>query len=105
MSETKWTPGPWLLQHTAEPGIAADVSGDGGRIGSLNHAGRVAKVTHIPESWGNAQANANLISAAPDMAEALEHLIDMISNVDNRERLLAALPSARAALRRARGEV
>ena len=71
MSARNWTPRPWLLNITAEHGTHLDVTGTGGRIGQAGAAGRIAKVSCIPESWGAAQANARLIAAAPELYEAL----------------------------------
>ena len=67
MPETKWTPGPWTVIRALKPV-------DGEYDYGINGSGRI-----IAEAYGRtteterppAEANANLIAAAPDLYEAL----------------------------------
>lgn len=104
MSETKWTPGPWSWD--AAPDHNWDV-----QVWSSPNS-RVCFVAHDGEKGNRTgQANARLISAAPDMYEALdkfvEHYVGMINSGDcgfwnpEDEDFVKA---ARAALAKARGE-
>lgn len=95
MTERKWTPGPWVVvadetaaQVTGFPCVYANgytVVGTEGMYGDID--------TDF--------ANAHLISAAPDLYEALDQLI-AISEVDCPS--LEDLEGAKEALAKARGE-
>lgn len=81
MSDTPWTKGRWLLTVRKAMGDAADctvatIDHDGGpyrgditRLQSAEHIGGIDAAEMI--------ANARLIAAAPDMAEALETIVHM----------------------------
>lgn len=113
MSETKWTPGPWTTRQARLPVdgefdwcIAATM--DGAQHVIVEAFGRVAE--HVRP---NAEANSRLISAAPDMAEALQAAIDCgmvpISSVKEggafrHSRQVEVADMIRAALAKARGE-
>lgn len=58
---------------------------------------------HEGEGWESVYANAALISAAPDLYEALDNLA-AIMETDGRSYVVEAVRSARAALAKARGE-
>lgn len=102
MADGKWTPGPWTARRAAAPndgeydyGIGAEVDG---RLQCIAEAFGRCGVTSFPP----AEANANLIAAAPDLYEAL---------VEARERMVGSSPGLKAliaktdaALSRARGE-
>lgn len=111
MSETKWTPGPWTTKQARFPVdgefdwcVAATI--DGAQHVIVEAFGRVAD--HVRP---NAEANARLISAAPDMAEALQgfldHYVAMVNSGDcgfwNPEDE-THVKAARSALAKARGE-
>lgn len=111
MTETKWTPGPWSTKAARRP---VDGEFDWGIVATIDGVPRI-----IGEAYGrasnnvrpNAEANARLISAAPDMAKALERFLDhyvaMVSSGDcgfwNPEDE-AHVKAARSALAKARGE-
>ena len=61
MMESKHTPGPW---HYAPDTLVGPMIGANGCITTLNHNGH--------RSEAEAEANAHLIAAAPDMYEALQ---------------------------------
>lgn len=101
MSETKWTPGPWKFRESVGDG--------GGLLRQIETADDII-VFHVFDD-----DNARLISAAPDMAEALAQseavltALAMMTSPDRTlivddDRLKAALISTRAALAKARGE-
>lgn len=107
MTETKWTPGPWSTKAARRP---VDGEFDWGIVATIDGVPRI-----IGEAYGrasnnvrpNAEANARLISAAPDMAEALEKLLgweDAIRAYIPNGGLTSALTYARSALAKARWE-
>ena len=89
--QPKWTPGPWEVAATAD---------------DLVVKGRAKIASTYPSDgdvWGN--ANAHLIAAAPDMAEALEKALNFITNTESEMgETLPCGDAARAALAKARGE-
>jgi len=89
------TPGPWVLDTTW--GIVRDERGTA-EVCAI-HAGRTGKPAE-------AQANARLIAAAPEMFELLEWAVKRVV-LENEERgnpiLLAWLPLARAIIAEAKG--
>lgn len=100
MSEPKWTPGPWFLINPhcvggpVEPGW--EEAGQG-----VAHCGMRARTRT------EAEANARLIAASPAMAEALEKAIPVLLSAHENDASVvswAALESARAALKLAKGE-
>lgn len=104
---TGYTPGPWRS-------LAADRS-DWNESKALGMAGCIGAggvvVAHIPQDM----ANAALISAAPELLEALEEMADSAEEVGARWEkrdlpgavldLMASLCEARAAIAKARGGV
>lgn len=99
MSDTKFTPGPWRYTKAAP-------SGDRGihAEGTGIFAEAYADIRHAGENnAAEAEANAHLIAAGPDMYAALNGLLNEPTNAPD------YLPSrlwdaARAALAKARGE-
>ncbi len=76
MSETKWTPAPWSSdRHDVHS--HADIE-DGGDI-----------ICEAPLGWNESmrrwKANARLISAAPDLLEALEEALRWIGKLNDWE--------------------
>ena len=108
MTETKFTPGPWIV--------------DGSVIrGDSDHIGRtvaVASTLNVAWPYGRRATkeepyNAHLIAAAPELYEALEDCITALEPYDDikprdwktdRENMRRVYQSARAALAKARGE-
>ena len=103
MSETRWTPGPWEIKSEFV-GPLKIVAGDDEFIFG-NGKLEVAYVG--ADTFDQCRANARLISAAPDMYDALEMLIgweDTIRTYIPNGGLHSALTAARSALAKARGE-
>lgn len=79
MSATPWTPGPWIVR-VAGPNdypyaiTAPHVPWD--KKGAIRDITRWAAIS-MPSS-AEGQANARLIAGAPEMAEALEALIQLV---------------------------
>ena len=100
MSETKFTPGPWIVMERAVVAVRrfviAEVFSDPLKKDSLA----------IEES----KANLNLIAAAPDLFEALENLEPYLDAIVCYASTITEHPpngfilKARAALAKARGE-
>lgn len=97
--ETKHTPGPWVFGKTTRQDQRLILGGPGRKY--------VASVTvqQIPRPMGIAdeserEANARLITAAPEMLEALEELLSL----PNKQRPQQVWEEARVAVAKARGE-
>ena len=96
MSDPKFTEGPWYI----EPGFA--------RSGVVRvMAEQCTPVATVPE---HSQANASLISAAPELYAALEGFVEWVqsplafSEGERAERAVKVMACALAALAKARGE-
>ena len=96
---SKFTRGPWNMVVSDKRGLyseiaATDVDDRGRSIRCV-----VAYTAWTPKAWGNALSNAHLITAAPDMYEAL------ISIENDDGRIPAEIWEMRqAALKKAKGE-
>ena len=112
MSETKFTKGPWRATYDSQLQAAIEIYNTEDRVmvAVLPDRGTIEAMSEI-------EANANLIAAAPDMYEALEHLRVAAQKVcddfccgagcsqDARDcKLEGGLIRAEIALRKARGE-
>lgn len=104
------TPGPWVVN-----GKVREVGADGGEKHRLYCAdivlgaewrGYVASVQSCDHIDGitreEAEANARLIAAAPDLVKALEEAIDVFEGMNDDEINVELLPRLRAALASAR---
>jgi len=95
MSDTPWTKGPWVIDE-------ADGDDDESPIYFINGVADNMTVARTIRFTGRDEANARLISAAPDMAEALEAIVRAETDYANATvRRMANI--ARAALARAKG--
>lgn len=114
MSETKFTPGPWLtdqtLVYTLTPVRAADGTQEFYRGQPVVENAWTAHVTRNKHNieWAELVANTHLIAAAPDLYEALykaDWLLRAIcgpgGNYPDEREIMAKV---RAALAKARGE-
>jgi len=111
MSETKFTPGPWVTKQNGryidcDGWHAEDANSSmSGFVGVSDEYGNVAAL--VVESIGGVQeeqqeANASLIAAAPEMYAALKEVADLI--VESGMDLTFDLDSIQEALAKARGE-
>lgn len=77
MSETKWTPGPWIVDWDWPNNKVRGHSAISGAVGRPKEHRAMAQVVTMldGETYREGEANARLISAAPDMAEALQELL------------------------------
>jgi hypothetical protein len=106
MSE-KWTPGPWTAQPVIREGeeIGCAFIVGGGLVGAAH-----AWPTEIDSGdFSRVEANAKLIAAAPDMAEAIQPLIDIAKayamlTYDRMGTARKAIQAGEAALAKTRGE-
>ena len=95
--QPKWTPGPWRYDRTN----GSPTTGEHMIAGA--NPGYLAEVRDCGS--GDVRANARLIAAAPDMAEALEKALNFITNTESEMgETLPCGDAARAALAKARGE-
>ena len=102
MADVKHTPGPW----------AVDSDGSGWYIEATPERGHSLAFIASPEfqeepdtSASEAEANARLIAAAPDLLEALQWLVDILPDpdLDNDELQRTWTRRARAAIAKATG--
>lgn len=112
MSETKWTPGPWAISGLsmndgsisigqAELRIVIAYATNAASFGDFVSAAiRGRRDFGAPDTAATQWANAHLITAAPDLYEALE---EMLGEGPGRPPP-ATCERARTALRKARGE-
>lgn len=105
MSETRFTPGPWQSKRALMP---ADGEYDYGISAVVDGSKRC-----IAETFGrasanvrpNAEANAALIAAAPDLYTALERIVASVARGQSGDVCQTFdFDDARAALAKARGE-
>lgn len=98
----RWTPGPWIVAE-----------GDGQYLWEVRAPNEPAKArrTIARPSGRDRLANARLIAAAPDLAEALEQAAEALERAASafrtevaRQTFLDEAAAARAALSKARGE-
>lgn len=99
MSESnKFTPGPWSLDESRHDGCI-------NRLNPFRHIGMVSAYQATKEDKEENRANALLISASPDLLEALEQMIDEYGTAgDGWPRNNKVLRDARAAILKARGK-
>ena len=92
--ETKWTPGPWYCVEQNKTIVRSSSAKE-----------EVARASHCYMNRGEREANAHLISAAPELYEALEVAEEALSDIADDEGWLAPIRSQiNAALSKARGE-
>ena len=95
----KHTPGPWTAQNDGRDIISIQHSNnDPGAISMT-----LAKVTARMTWRSQAEANARLIAAAPDLLDALRNISELYDS-DEGCRSLPEYIAARAAIARATGE-
>ena len=110
MNNKNWTPGPWRVSSESPRIIKKDYRSIGSDAGFLIASTMGHDNSGFYASEQEADANAHLITAAPDLYEALaESLADYdnwVSDEDNypNEHFVAWSDKARAALAKARGE-
>ena len=97
MSAPAWTPGPWTVYYTPD-GRPHQIDALNGRKGP----GGITSVTRwggiMSPSSEEGKANARLIAAAPDLAEALANLRRICSDIPAVERNPKFAEANRAAL-------
>ena len=79
MTDTPWTPGPWYI-------AALDDQEEATEFDILAPDGE-EEPWHIAKTYGNIdgeKANARLIAAAPEMAEALANMVEIVDFVERR---------------------
>jgi hypothetical protein len=111
--ENPWTPGPWELFEATEH-HGAYVAGPDGDICDFYTMSDPCGETRKPFSFHNADANARLMAAAPELAEAAEEILayatmdDFLNGRSNESMVFGItkkdLLRLRAALAKARGE-
>lgn len=95
MSDTKFTPGPWVVTFRRDG--SACISMGGLEPGQQHKQFDLL----LRKGESNDEADAALIAAAPDMFAALEMLVDYDKHDGG---LASVLNAAAAALRKARGQ-
>jgi hypothetical protein len=105
MIDKKWTPGPWVVDHDYPNDRTPGYANISGAIGQPEEHRALAKVVVEldGERYGQGEANAALIAAAPDLYAALELAIPLLMTHPN-DVGIRRYDVARAALAKARGE-
>ena len=100
---SKHTPGPWAVrEHWSDDG-AFEVYPTRGGAPSYGQWSALAEVPEYgKEDSPEAEANAHLIAAAPDLLEALQEIVNAADG-DGWNQLDAGLKKARAAIAKATG--
>ena len=100
MGKFKGTPGPWRVSE--KRGDLIDIRHNSNGIGaiSLNLAHVVARQSWLKE----AEANAKLIAAAPELLEALQRMVNKAHKQNWNDAYPEELQSAQAAINKALGE-
>lgn len=112
MSAPKFTPGPWGIEDPLGPEIMSIVANPEGETYEWTFVAQVTADDDNTEAQGisfaEAQANAALIRAAPELYTELRHLVRLMEPLEDRGLLnipgLATLNGARAALKKAEGQ-
>ena len=102
MMKRKWTPGPWAVDKRASFCVNADRDGSTGGVCSTG--GYSASWRDGEELMLENQANAHLISAAPELYEALEFMRTCFECGCVESGKEIAIKRAKEALAKARGE-
>lgn len=95
----KHTPGPWVVVDGYYPSFR-EISGPSFKVSAVMWANDLTE-----DAYNRRMADLRLISAAPELLEALEKVVkeyDRLTYMVGCE--LASLPDARAAIRKAKGE-
>lgn len=102
----KWTPGPWSYRPELHDDWGTVRAGNGFicKAKDPNVWHELELATHRKNKTDPWEANARLISAAPDMAEALDDLLMALDLPGGHCELEPAKERARAALAKARSE-
>ena len=98
--QPKWTKGPWAVERNKRTWGWVDVVGPSLGVGGPTQATDLTLADEVKRI-----AEAHLIAAAPDMAEALEKALNFITNTESEMgETLPCGDAARAALAKARGQ-
>jgi hypothetical protein len=76
-ASAKWTKGPWCLDETLPFGIYSD-DATGSIIARVSGKG----FEYVPRPEAEWQANARLIAAAPDFADAAEETLAFLNRIE-----------------------
>jgi hypothetical protein len=93
MSETKFTPGPWIKR-----GKGTIETNGGAEVASVMDGQMLDRVDRETQ-----EANANLIAAAPELYEAIKELLYALQDDEN-WRTSGVYEDAESALAKARGD-
>jgi hypothetical protein len=107
MSETPWTPGPWVVDTDWPNNRHHACEIISGGIGHPFHEHRALANVVVKVDGGSyprGEANARLIAAAPELAEALDNIMMALDLPGDHCELANAKRQAIAALAKARGE-
>lgn len=102
MSEFKGTPGPWTVSDKKANGTKAYVDGSTGYIIAQSYCSPLQNVKY-KDTWAEAEANAQLISAAPELLKALEDCVFLLETQFPNPAPNGQINRARAAIAKALG--
>lgn len=94
-----YTKGPWVVDESRHEGCI-------NRLEPFRHIGMVSVYQAKPEDREENEANCRIIALAPDLFEALEHCVDVMSDPWKHGDLSIsrAIARSRAVIARANGE-
>jgi len=104
INQTKWTPGPWRVSSESPRIIQKDYRAIGSDAGFLIASTMGRDNSGFYASEQEADANANLIAAAPELYDVCERLLDAVPYVSEYDVPMGLWDDIRAALAKARGE-
>ncbi len=102
MNNTLHTPAPWTIATLDVPNEYASIEAGN----EINELVRICDISSWPCAVEEMQANARLISAAPDLLSALEFLLADYIAINGEKLTGSSVPAdkAREALRKAKGK-
>jgi hypothetical protein len=107
MSDTKFTPGPWVAGsvHEDEYGFEVVNVGKGESFSGAAFAEESICQVFSMNNEGQFSANAHLVAAAPELYEALDDLLEQCTAEDgDPEDYIAALKRGNEVIAKARGK-
>ena len=79
--DTQHTPGPWFYDWSSKTNGVVNQFHIGPQIGPLDEMGNVEPLITVDNDSDEAEANARLIAAAPELLEALAEVEIFIANM------------------------
>jgi hypothetical protein len=101
-TETKHTPGPWVLRPNPGDGIVSEHGGSDGYPHTIGTVGGYL-IANVCQQAAETEANARLIAAAPDLLAALKTIAESWERGFNLDEWRDAMDDAHSAIAKAEG--